>query len=370
MRFFRPVTITAAALIAATAAISGCSSSGSSSAASGGSTSSSGQLTSINVIEAGSTPGRLPFYAALYGGVFQKYGLKVNLLEAQSGSQAAQLLAGGKVQYELGQVVDGLNVAQAGDPIDALALLTDKYENTVVVGAKYKNQVKNFSDLAGVPIGITGVGSGTWQLANFVGQQGNIPTSKLDEVNVGTAAITSGQSLISGRIGAQIATDPADLKLVDSGAAYFLADPLDVNNGATKQYPGFLKLATEPYIYTWAFSTKSYVSAHQDTTQKFLDALQAGENLIYKNTPAQTAALLGQNEELGPFGSTLLTQLVTRLRDTSKSLPTTLTIPQANYANTVAFASQLKSSYASATYSSVVDNDFADKAAQSVGTGS
>jgi len=369
MRFFRPVTIVAASLAATTIAISGCSSNGNSSTSST-SGSSSGQLTSINVIEAGSTPGRLPFYVALYGGIFQKYGLKVNLLEAQSGSQAAQLLAGGKVQYELGQVVDALNVQQAGDSVDALALLTDKYENALVVSSKYKDKVKSFSDLAGIPIGITGVGSGTWQLANFVGQQGRIPTSQLDMVNVGTAAITSGQSLESGRIGAQVATDPADLKLVDSGNAYFLADALDINDGASKDYPGFVKLATEPYIYTWAFSTKSYVSANQATTQKFLNALQAAENQIFKDTPAQTAALLTQNQELGPFGVPLLTQLVTRLRDTSKSLPTSLAIPQVNYSNTVAFASQLKSSYSSVSYSSVVDNDFANKAAQSVGTGS
>jgi ABC-type nitrate/sulfonate/bicarbonate transport system substrate-binding protein len=367
MRFFRPATIITAFLVAATIAISGCSSS--SSAPSAGGSSSSGQLTSIDVIEAGSTPGRLPFYVALYSGIFQKYGLKVNLLEAQSGSQAAQLLAGGKVQFELGQVVDGLNVAQAGDPIDALALLTDKYENTLIVSSKYKNTVKNFTDLANVPIGITGVGSGTWQLANFVGQQGQIPSSQLHMVNVGTAAITSGQSLIAGRIGAQVATDPADLKLVDSGDAFFLADALNLNNGASKQYPGFVKLATEPYIYTWAFSTKSYVSANPGTTQKFVDALQAAENQIFKDTPAQTAALLSQNAELGPFGSNLLAQLVTRLRDTSKSLSTTLAIPQVNYANTVAFAAQLKSSYSSVTYSSVVDNDFANKAAQAVGTG-
>jgi NitT/TauT family transport system substrate-binding protein len=369
MRFFRPVTIAAASLVAATVAISGCSSGGSSSAASGGSDP-SGQLTTINVIEAGSTPGRLPFYVALYGGIFQKYGLKVNLLEAQSGSQAAQLLAGGKVQYELGQVVDALNVAQAGDQVDALALLTDKYENTLIVASKYKNKVTNFAQLAGVPIGITGVGSGTWQLANFVAQQGHIPTSQLNMVNVGTAAITSGQSLISGRIGAQVATDPADLKLVDSGAAYFLADALDISNGASKQYPAFVKLATEPYIYTWAFSTKSYVSANPGITQKFLDALQAAENQTFKDTPAQTAALLKPNPELGPFGQPLLTQLVTRLLDTSKSLPTTLAIPQANYANTVSFAAQIKSSYSSVAYSSVVDNTFANKAAQTVGTGS
>jgi ABC-type nitrate/sulfonate/bicarbonate transport system substrate-binding protein len=373
MRFLKPIISTAISLVAAAVALAGCSSGnggGSPSSSGGGTSSSSSQLTSVDVIEAGSTPGRLPFYAALYGGIFQKYGLKVNLLEAQSGSQAAQLLAGDKVQFELGQVVDGLNVAQAGVPIDALALLTDKYENTVVVGAKYKDKVKNFSDLAGVPIGITGVGSGTWQLANFVGQQGHLSSSQLDMVNVGTASITSGQSLISGRIGAQVATDPADLKLVDSGAAYFLADPLDISNGASKQYPGFVKLATEPYIYTWAFSTKSYVSANPAITQKFLDALQAGENLIFKNTPAQTAALLTGNEELGPFGQQLLTQLVTRLRDTSKSLPATLAIPQVNYTNTVAFATQLKSSYSSVAYSSVVDNQFADKAAKSVGTGS
>lgn len=364
MRKLKSSLAASAAVLTAALALSACSGSP---AAGAGSAVSSSKLTDITVIEGGATPGRLPFYVALYSGLFQKYGLKVTLAEATSDAQASQVLAGGKVQYELGLVTDGLNLALDHEPVDALAMMTDRYFETVLVAKKYQGKIKNFSDLAGMPFGITGVGSGTWQLAQFIAKAGAVPASKMDLVNVGAATIASGQALSSGRVAVMICSDPTDLQLVDSGKAYYLADTINLKDGAGAQYPAFVKLATEPYIYNWLFGTKSYVSAHGQVTQDLLDAMQAAQDQIYRDTPAQTATILAKNPEFASYSHALLTQLVTRERDTSKGLPLTLTIPEANYANTVSFAAQLKKTYTSVAYSSVVDNVFASKAAKTVG---
>ncbi len=364
MRSHKFSLATGAAVMAAALALGACSSNPSAGASGGHS---SGKLTDITVIEGGATPGRLPFYVALYSGLFAKYGLKVTLAEASSDAQASQVLAGGKVQYELGLVTDSLNLALDNEPVDALAMMTDRYFETVLVAKKYQGKIKNFSDLAGIPFGITGVGSGTWQLAQFIAKAGKVPASEMDLVDVGAATIASGQALSSGRVAVMICSDPTDLQLVDSGKAYYLADTIDLKDGAGAQYPAFVKLATEPYIYNWLFGSKSYVSTHGQVTQDLLDAMQAAQDQIYRDTPAQTATILAKNPEFAPYSHKLLTQLVTRERDTSKGLPLTLTIPKANYANTVSFAAQLKGSYSSVAYADVVDNVFANKAAKTVG---
>lgn len=351
-----------AAAVTAALAIGACGSSGGSGGSGGG-----GSGPSVNVVEAAATPGRIPFYIALYGGFFKKQGLNVHLVEAQSGSQGAQLLAGGKVQFELGQLSDALNTILAKQPVSAIALLYSKYANALIVGSKYADKVKNFSGLSGVPIGITGVGSGTWQLARMAAHLGGVSDSDMHLVNIGGAAIASGQSLIAGRVGAQVSNDPTDLKLTNSGKAAFLADPMDMSQGVGKQYAQFAKLATEPYIYNTIYGTKSYISSHADVTQKLVNGMQQAANFIQQQPPSKTAALLMNNPQLKPFGQQLLTETIKRARDTSHSLPASLVIPQVAYTNTVQFAKELNSKYTSIPFSTAVDNSFATKAASTVG---
>lgn len=353
----------AAVVVTLATGLAGCNGASSSSSTSGG-------LTSINVLEAGALPSRLPFYVALYGNIFQKHGLSVKLLEASGGAQVAQLLSGGKVQFALGQVVDELNVHNAGVPVSSIAMLTDKYENTLVVGKQYGGKINDLPDLADEPIGITAVGSGTWQFANFAASLGHVPSSKLNLVSIGSAALTSGQDLVSGRIAVTVTGDPAAVKLVGSGEGKYLLDSLDLSHGVSSKYPGFIHLSQEPFIFTWAYGTQSYISSNKKTTQEFVDALQEARNYIFSHSAGQVAQLVSKNSEFAPFGTTYLSQSVTRLRDTSKSLPTTLAIPKVNFTNAVAYASQVKSAYGSDKYSDVVDNTFANAAAKAVGTGS
>lgn len=327
-------------------------------------------LTPITVLEAGSLPGRMPFYVALYGGIFQKYGLKAQLSEAASGSQVGQLLAGGKAQFGLGQVTDALGILNGGEPVSAVAMLSDKLENTIIVGEQYAGKIKTLSDLANQPIGITALGSGTQQFADYSCSLGKVPDSECDLTAVGSTALTSGQDLVSGRLVATVTGDPAAVALVGEGKAKYLLDSLDPTDSLGKNYPQFLKLAEEPFIFTWAYGSKSYIDSHKKVTQEFVDALQAARNYIFTHTPAQTAKLLVQVPEFTAFGTKYLAQTVIRLRDTSKSLPTSLVIPQINFTNTVAYASQVANIYGKDHYADVVDNSFANSAAKTVGTAS
>jgi NitT/TauT family transport system substrate-binding protein len=324
--------------------------------------------TKVTLVEAGATPGRFLGYVALWGGFFKEEGLNVQLVETASGSQSDQLVAGGQVDFDMGQFTDALNTQMAGEPVDMLANIYTRYANSVIVRTSEKSTVKNFSNLGGIPIGITAVGSGTWQLINFLGTLGNVSASNLHMVGIGGAAIAAGTSLTSGAVDAQVSNDPTDLQLVKSGQAYFLADPMNMNYGVGRNYPAFKKLAAEQYIYNTIFATKAFVSSHPTLTQKFMDALQLAANYVQHEPASKVAALVARNPEEAPFGKTLLTQTVSDAVKVAHSLPKTLAVTSLAYNNTQSFAAQLQSSYSSVGMNTVANNTFANKALKAIGT--
>jgi ABC-type nitrate/sulfonate/bicarbonate transport system substrate-binding protein len=249
-----------------------------------------------------------------------------------------------------------------------LANIYSRYANSVIVRTSEKSQVKSFADIANIPIGITAVGSGTWQLINFLGSLGHVPSSNLHMINIGAPAITAGTSLTSGAVDAQVSNDPTDLKLVASGQAYFLADPMNMNYGVGRNYPAFKKLAGEQYIYNSIIATKSFVSSHKSVTQKFMNALQLAANYVQHEPASKVAALVLRNPQETPFGKTLLTQTVSDAVKVAHSLPKTLAVTSLAYSNTQSFAAQLQSQYSSVSMGTVVNNSFAKNALKAIGT--
>ncbi len=324
--------------------------------------------TKVTLVEAGATPGRFLGYVALWGGFFKEEGLNVQLVETASGAQSDQLLAGGQVDFDMGQFTDALNTQLAGEGVDMLANIYSRYANSVIVRTSEKSQVKSFADIANIPIGITAVGSGTWQLINFLGSLGHVPSSNLHMINIGAPAITAGTSLTSGAVDAQVSNDPTDLKLVASGQAYFLADPMNMNYGVGRNYPAFKKLAGEQYIYNSIIATKSFVSSHKSVTQKFMNALQLAANYVQHEPASKVAALVLRNPQETPFGKTLLTQTVSDAVKVAHSLPKTLAVTSLAYSNTQSFAAQLQSQYSSVSMGTVVNNSFAKNALKAIGT--
>ena len=322
----------------------------------------------ITFVEAGATPGRYLAYVATYGGFFREEGLNVSIVDAATGSQAAQLLAGDQADYELGQLSDALNTSVAGEPISMLANIYSRYANSIIVRSDQKATVKNFSNLGGIPFGITGVGSGTYQLANFAASLGNVSPSSLHLESIGGASINSGQGLASGAVDAQVSNDPTDLQLVKSGQAYFLADPMNMNNGVGRQYPAFKKLAGEQYVYNTLISTQSYIASHTTQTQKVLDALQLAANYVQHEPASKVGALIVRDPNEAPFGKALIAETVSDAVKVAHSLPKTLAMTSLAYSNTRSFASQLQSSYSSVAMSAVVNNSYANNALKAIGT--
>ncbi len=86
------------------------------------------------------------FYQAVVDGTYEKYGLKVNII--QGGPQAANrtLLIGGKIQFYMGGMLGGLNAIVQGIPVTEVAALFQKDPQVLI--AHPDAGVEKFEDLA------------------------------------------------------------------------------------------------------------------------------------------------------------------------------------------------------------------------------
>lgn len=323
----------------------------------------------INIIEAGSIPSRLAVYVALYDGLFQKYGLNVSLVEASGGTQAAALLSGGAVQFEAGQVSDALNQVVAGVPITAVAQTADRLSNSMTVSPSLASALKKhgLAALANVPIGITSVGSGTWEYAELLAKQGGLTASQTDLVAIGANQVTDYQDFLAGRVKALVFGDPLDLRATGTGQAIWAADEENFSHGVTKKYPALVKLGKKPYIFTWTFTTTAYANAHPVIVQDFADAMTAAQNYILHHSAAKIGQQLAQhNPTFSAFGGGYLTESIKRMVAAGAIVPSV--IPSlAGYNNAVAYQALTDAPIASIPYSRVVNTTYGTIAKKKIG---
>ncbi|HUY06129.1 MAG TPA: ABC transporter substrate-binding protein [Acidimicrobiales bacterium] len=323
----------------------------------------------INLVEAGSIPGRLSVYVALYNRLFQRFGLDVHLVEASSGTQAASLLSGGAAQFEAGQVSDALNQVVAGVPITAIASMSNRISNSMIVSPTLQSDLnsKGLAALANVPIGITGVGSGTWEYAELLAKQANLSTSQINLVPIGANQVTVYQDFVSGRVKGLVFGDPVDLELTGTGQAIWAADEQNVSHGVAKKYPTLVKMAKEPYIFDWCFTTTSYAHSHPVIVQDFANAIIAAQNYILHHSAAKIGSELAQNNpSFSAFGSGYLTESVKRMVK-SGAIVSSVIPTKAGFSNAVAYQAVTDPALSKIPYSQVVNASYAIKAKKIVG---
>jgi NitT/TauT family transport system substrate-binding protein len=240
-------------------------------------------LEHVTISHASATLLRLPFYIAYQNGYFKDEGLEVEIIETSSGSDALKLLAGGAVNFSVGQLIDSVNANKQDLPIKGVAMLTNQFGNQIIVQKKLEGQVKTIADLKGKIVGVTGVGSGTWQLVAYLAKQAGMTMEDFNIVSVGGAPNIIA-AVTSGRVDGMSYSDPETYKLVHDGNAFNL---IDMTDPAThKKYIGDSYLNNEIMIRTdWA-------KAHTATVQGFVNAIQRGLNWSRSHPVEEVAKLL------------------------------------------------------------------------------
>jgi NitT/TauT family transport system substrate-binding protein len=222
----------------------------------------------------------LPAELAVKLGYFQKVGLNVELTDQQAGVDGATALMAGEVQAVVGFYDHTIDLQGKGKNAESVVQFSRAPGEVELVQTKLAGAVHSFADLRGTTLGVTGLGSSTNFLTQFLGQKAG-----LDPADVSTVAVGAGSTFIAAmqhdQIQAGMTTEPTISYAVNSGLAQVLIDLR--SDASTRAALG------GPYPAACLYMSNAYVSSHPDVTQKLADAFVMTLNYIATHSAEEIA---------------------------------------------------------------------------------
>jgi NitT/TauT family transport system substrate-binding protein len=210
-------------------------------------------LTPVAIAYNGPTVGFAPLFVGQAAGIFRSNGLDASLKLIPGAPASTAALIAGQVQFS--QVGGGAAVSAAVAGADLAVLAIVGPVNASIIEAA--PNIKTGADLKGKKIGVTSLaGGGDTDIAMRVGLQllGLDPDKDVTVLAVGNNAP---QALLGGAVDAALMTPPDNLQVESKGF-----HPL-LDLAATKK----------PHLGQATVATRSFVAAHSDLTQRYIDAL-------------------------------------------------------------------------------------------------
>lgn len=263
---------------------------------------------------------RTPLYVASKLGFFRAEGLDVELENMQVGSDAMKLLASGGVEFDSGPPIDGIHAIEQGIGVSGVALMNATFQNSVIVTKSQAGAIKRFADLKGHTMGVTGIGSATWQFAMLLTAKSGLKPEDIQFVSLGTNAQIA--EVQAGRVDAMAATDPEPYELVQAGSAVYLVDMLDP---ATHQ-----RYVPKPALFADVMANDDYIKSHPAQVQAFVNGMQRAFNWCNTHSPEEAAAVL---KSFPSFDAYSLKDLVAMEKRLKPTLPKSVAITREEYAN-------------------------------------
>lgn len=201
----------------------------------------------------------LPLWTTNEGGFFQQEGLNVGQLQLISSSTGVAALLSGKIEIaQLGGSETMSANAEAGGagPLVVIGQLAGVYPFVFEVS----KDIKTAADLKGKNVGVSSIGSSS-DIATRVALK-KLGLDPDTDVHIQAVGSTSARisALLSGAIQAGVAQPPDSLKL-EAGGFHVLYD-----------------LASQglPSANTSVVTTRTFLQAHKDVVQRYIDALVLG----------------------------------------------------------------------------------------------
>ncbi|MGA0567441.1 ABC transporter substrate-binding protein [Rathayibacter sp. KR2-224] len=270
------VAAAGALLLGLTACSSGGSGSGNTAAAAG----SSKSVPTVKLMVGGIDKQiYLPYQLAQNLGFYKKYGVNVELSTEQNGGVGAEdAMASGQVDLAGAWYIHTVDFQSKGKDVINLVQLSGAPGERVMCGTD--SGVHSAADFKGKTIGVTDLGSGTDELAQFLASKAGL--SKTDyhtlAVGAGSTAIAAIQRKSADCV---VTTQPTVGALTSKKLAYTAVD-LASTSGAKKALGGAWPAAGLLARADWAKS-------HPDAAQKVVDALVATMHWINTHSAADIA---------------------------------------------------------------------------------
>ncbi|WP_025659619.1 ABC transporter substrate-binding protein [Rhizobium sp. IBUN] len=204
----------------------------------------------------------LPAKLAESLGYFKDEGLDVELLNEPAGVDAENQLLAGAVQGVVGFYDHCIDLQGKGKFVESVVQFSQAPGEVELVSTKHA-EIKSVADFKGKSLGVTGLGSSTNFLTQYLAVKNGLDLSEITSVPVGAGA-TFIAAMQQDKIQAGMTTEPTITRLLKTGEASILVDMRTMEN--TRAALGGTYPAASLYMET------SWVEEHKDEAQKLANA--------------------------------------------------------------------------------------------------
>ncbi|MGN6650301.1 ABC transporter substrate-binding protein [Trinickia sp.] len=214
-------------------------------------------------------------------GYFKDEGLDVELLSQPAGVDAENELLAGAVQAVVGFYDHTIDLQTKGKDVKAIVVFGQVPGEVEMVSTKSAETIKSMADVKGKTLGVTGLGSSTSFLTQFLAGQHGITSSQYTMLPVGADASFIA-AIKQSRIDAGMTTEPTVSKLLATGDAKVLVDMRSVEG--TKAALGGTYPASSLYVQS------AWVDTHKDQAAKLAHAFVRTMQFIHTHSADEIAA--------------------------------------------------------------------------------
>jgi NitT/TauT family transport system substrate-binding protein len=197
----------------------------------------------------------LPAKLAESLGYFKDEGLNVELQSTPAGVDAENQLIAGAVQAVVGFYDHSIDLQSKGKEIEAIVVFGKVPGEVELVSTQAAPTFKSMADAKGKTLGVTGLGSSTDFLTQYLAQRQGVASKDYSRLGVG-AGSTFIAAMKQDRIQGGMTTEPTVAQMLKSGEAQVLVD-MRTEQG-TRDSLGGLYPASSLYVQNdWANSHKA-----------------------------------------------------------------------------------------------------------------
>jgi NitT/TauT family transport system substrate-binding protein len=232
----------------------------------------------------------LPARLAEQLGYFKEAGLDVELLSEPAGVNAEDEMLAGAVQGVVGFYDHSIDLQAKGKFVESVVQFSQAPGEVELVSAKMADQIKSPADFKGKSLGVTGLGSSTNFLTQFLAVKNGVKLGEFTSVPVG-AGNTFIAAMQHGQIDAGMTTEPTISRLLKTGEAKILVDMRSVDT--TRAALGGVYPAACLYMQT------DWVEQHHDEVQKLANVFVKTLRYIATHSAEEIAAQMPKDYYTG-----------------------------------------------------------------------
>jgi NitT/TauT family transport system substrate-binding protein len=205
----------------------------------------------------------LPVVLAQRLGYFHDEGLSVRLLSEPAGVEAADEMLAGAVQGVIGFYDHNIQLQSVGKYTESVVQFSRVPGEAEMVSSRHP-EIRSMADLKGHHVGVTGLGSSTDFLTEYLLVKAGLKLPYVTPVPVG-AGDTLIAALSKDQVQAAMTTEPTIARLLETGQAHILVD--------LRTVAGTHEALGGPYPAACLYMETTWVETHKPTVQKLANAL-------------------------------------------------------------------------------------------------